>query len=78
MEEVKKLLEKRTIEVDIRDIFAADHEMLPPADCVGKIAAEIIFACPPGYPVLIYGERITEEHLPFLVKKDLIEVVKET
>ena len=75
MQEVKNLLEKRQIIADIRDIFAAKTEMLPPSQCVGRISADVIFACPPGYPILIYGEKVTENHLPFLVKKEKIEVI---
>src|ERR1700761_5336046 len=73
MEEVKNLLEKREIIVDIRDIFAAKTEKLSPQQCLGRISAELVAACPPGYPVLIYGEKVTEAHLPFLVKCETIE-----
>lgn len=77
MQDIKNLLEKRQITTDIRDIFAAETEKIAPQESVGRISADIIFACPPGYPILIYGEKVTEEHLPFLIDKPLIEVVKE-
>ena len=36
---------------------------LPPAECVGRVAAEYVWAYPPGIPLLIPGERITEAFL---------------
>ena len=43
---------------------------------VGRISAEVIAECPPGIAVLLPGELITEEHLPYLVDYDTIEVIK--
>lgn len=47
---------------------AADTEQMPHMECsfqeaAGKIAAEYVFAYPPGIPLLVPGERITEEIL---------------
>ncbi len=39
---------------------------MPLEKCVGKISAEVYYSCPPGYPLLIYGEVISEEHIKFL------------
>jgi len=36
---------------------------LPPRDCVGRVAAEYVWAYPPGVPLLIPGERINEAFL---------------
>ena len=33
-------------------------------------------ACPPGISILLPGELITEEHLPYLTDYDVIEVLK--
>lgn len=35
--------------------------ILPPSECVGRVAAEYVWAYPPGIPLLIPGERITKE-----------------
>lgn len=47
---------------------AADTEQMPCMECffkeaAGKIAAEYVFAYPPGVPLLVPGERITKEIL---------------
>lgn len=41
-----------------RDAFFADHERVPAADAVGRIAAESAVPYPPGVPALAPGERI--------------------
>ena len=44
--------------VGIRDVMAAETEVLPVENCIGRISAEVKYCCPPGYPILIYGELI--------------------
>ena len=41
-----------------RDAFFADHDRVPAADAVGRIAAETAVPYPPGVPALAPGERI--------------------
>ena len=41
-----------------RDAFFADHERVPAAEAVGRIAAETAAPYPPGVPELAPGERI--------------------
>jgi lysine decarboxylase len=41
-----------------RDAFFADHERVPAAQAVGRIAAETAVPYPPGVPALAPGERI--------------------
>lgn len=41
-------------------------EEVPERACAGRIAAEYVFPYPPGIPVLVPGERITEEALAVL------------
>ncbi|MCQ2408254.1 MAG: amino acid decarboxylase [Oscillospiraceae bacterium] len=40
-------------------VFYCDTEILPTAQCIGRICAEFAVACPPAVPVVICGERIT-------------------
>ena len=35
-----------------------------------------VLACPPGISILLPGELITEEHLPYLNDYETLEVVK--
>jgi lysine decarboxylase len=49
-----------------RDAFFADHERVPAAEAVGRIAAESVVPYPPGIPALAPGERIRAEVLAAL------------
>jgi arginine/lysine/ornithine decarboxylase len=33
---------------------------------VGRVSAQTVVSCPPGVPVVIPGEVIQPEHLPYL------------
>ena len=44
-----------------RDAFFADHERVPAAEAIGRIAAESACPYPPGIPALAPGERIRAE-----------------
>ena len=64
------------IKMTLREAFYSHKEVIPKEHAVGRIAAEVIAECPPGIAVLLPGELITEEHLPYLVDYDTIEVIK--
>jgi arginine decarboxylase len=49
-----------------REAFFAQGQSLAKADVVGKISCQVVAACPPGIPILMPGEIITEDHLPYL------------
>ena len=49
-----------------REAFFAGSERILSAEALGRVAKEAIVRCPPGIPVLLPGERITEQHLPYL------------
>jgi len=71
----KKILLNRRFKVDVRDVLAADSELLPASECVGKISAEIRYKCPPGFPVLVYGEEILQEHVQLFGSQEKIKVM---
>ncbi len=50
-----------------RDAYFARHTKVPTAEAVGRIAAEMITPYPPGIPVALPGERLTEPVLRYLV-----------
>ncbi|MGD1712479.1 aminotransferase class I/II-fold pyridoxal phosphate-dependent enzyme [Dapis sp. BLCC M172] len=52
-----------SIPVSPRDAFFAHKNCLPIEESLGHISAELICPYPPGIPVLIPGEIITEKHL---------------
>lgn len=49
-----------------RDAFFADHERVPAAEAIGRIAAETAAPYPPGIPALAPGERINGDMLAAL------------
>ncbi len=59
-----------------RKAYISDKEKVFPGESVGRVSAEVIAICPPGIPVLVPGEKINEEHLPFLAKFHSIQVMK--
>ncbi|RSK26877.1 aminotransferase class I/II-fold pyridoxal phosphate-dependent enzyme [Bacillus sp. HMF5848] len=49
-----------------RDAFYAETEVVPYEDSAGRIIAEFIMVYPPGIPIFIPGEIITEENLKYI------------
>jgi len=49
-----------------RDAFFADHETVPVARAVGRVCAEVVAPYPPGVPVLVPGEVVTDSALAVL------------
>lgn len=64
------------IKMSLRDAYYADKEVIKKEDAIGRISAEVIAECPPGISILLPGELITEEHLPYLNDYKTLEVVK--
>ena len=64
------------IEMSLREAFFSEKETVPKDLAIGRISAEVIAECPPGIAILLPGELITEEHLPYLTDYDFIEVIK--
>ncbi|OCA87031.1 aminotransferase class I/II-fold pyridoxal phosphate-dependent enzyme [Pseudobacillus wudalianchiensis] len=51
-----------------RDAFYADTEVVPFEESAGRIIAEFVMVYPPGIPIFIPGEIITEENLLYIQK----------
>lgn len=51
-----------------RDAFYSETEVVPFTESAGKISAEFIMVYPPGIPIFIPGEIITEENLTYIQK----------
>lgn len=64
------------IKMNLRDAFYSEKEIVPKTEAIGRISGEIIAECPPGISILVPGELITEEHLPYLEGYESIEVLK--
>ena len=52
------------------------QETVKKEDAIGRISAEVVAECPPGISILLPGELITDEHLPYLNDYETLEVVK--
>jgi arginine decarboxylase len=74
----KHQVKKETINVHIpdipvlavtpRDAFYSDTEVIPFSESAGRIIAEFIMVYPPGIPIFIPGEIITEENLNYITE----------
>ena len=64
------------IQMSLREAFYSPKETIPKSQAIGRISAEVIAECPPGIAILLPGELITEEHLPYLTDYEFIEVIK--
>lgn len=66
------------IVMSMQEAFYAEKETISKLNSVGRISAEVIAECPPGIAILLPGELITKEHLPYLGDYECIEVVLST
>ena len=64
------------IKMSLRDAYYAEKEIITKENAIGRISAELVAECPPGISILLPGELITEEHLPYLNDYKTLEVVK--
>ncbi|MDF2668468.1 MAG: arginine/lysine/ornithine decarboxylase [Paenibacillus sp.] len=55
-----------------RDAFYGDTETIPFKQSAGRIIAEFIYVYPPGIPILLPGEVISQVHIDYIV--DHVEV----
>jgi hypothetical protein len=61
---------------DILEVNAADSEEIPAIEAQGRISAEIKYRCPPGFPILVYGEDILAEHIELFGTSKKLKVMK--
>ena len=63
--------------MNLREAYFAPKEYVKKEDAIGRISSEVVALCPPGISVLLPGEIIKKEHLPYLFSYEKIEVIKE-
>jgi arginine decarboxylase len=51
-----------------RDAFYADTEVVPLKESVGRIIAEFIMVYPPGIPILLPGEVVSQENIDYIME----------
>ena len=64
------------IVMSLREAFYSEKETVLKNEAIGRISAEVVAECPPGISILLPGELITEEHLPYLKDYETLDVVK--
>ena len=64
------------IKKNLREAYFSEKEIIPKSEAVGRLSGEVVAECPPGISILLPGELITEEHLPYLTDYETIEVIK--
>lgn len=65
------------IVMNLREAYFSPKEYVNKEDAIGRISSEVIALCPPGISILLPGEIIKEEHLPYLFNYEKLEVIKE-
>lgn len=59
-----------------RKAYIGEKERVSVEESIDRVSAEVVAICPPGVTVLVPGEKVTEDHLPFLTKIHSIQVMK--
>ncbi len=71
-EMVVKIPEIPHLSLTPRDAFYAETEIVPFKESAGRIIAEFIYVYPPGIPILLPGEVISQQNIDYIV--DHVEV----
>lgn len=69
---VVKIPEIPQLSLSPRDAFYAETEVVPFKESAGRIIAEFIYVYPPGIPILLPGEVISQPNIDYIV--DHVEV----
>ncbi len=65
------------IKKNLREAYFSPKEIVSKENALGKLSGEVVAECPPGISILLPGELITEQHLPYLTDYEKIEIIKE-
>jgi arginine decarboxylase len=72
LEVVVKIPEIPHLALTPRDAFYGETELVPFKESAGRIIAEFIYVYPPGIPILLPGEIISQENIDYII--DHLEV----
>lgn len=59
-----------------REAYFSKKVRVKKEDSIGRVSAEVIALCPPGISVLLPGEIISKEHMPYLSEYSEIDVIE--
>jgi len=65
---VVKIPEVPQLSLTPRDAFYAETEVVPFKESAGRIMAEFIYVYPPGIPILLPGEVISQKNIDYIVE----------
>lgn len=67
-EVIVKVPEIPHLSLSPRDAFYAETEVVPFAESANRIIAEFIFVYPPGIPILLPGEVISQDNIDYIIE----------
>lgn len=65
---IVKIPEIPQLSLSPRDAFYGDTEVIPFKESAGRIIAEFIYVYPPGIPILLPGEVISQKNINYIVE----------
>lgn len=65
---VVKIPEIPQLSLTPRDAFYAETEVIPFKESAGRIMAEFIYVYPPGIPILLPGEVISQNNIDYIIE----------
>ncbi len=65
---IVKIPEIPHLSLSPREAFYADTEVIPFTESAGRIIAEFIYVYPPGIPILLPGEVISQENINYIME----------
>ena len=65
------------IKKNLREAYFSEKEIIQKSKAVGRLSGEVVAECPPGISILLPGELITQDHMPYLTDYEYIEVLKD-
>jgi lysine decarboxylase len=60
----------KTTDISPREAFFKELQYIPLVEAKGKISAEIVTVYPPGIPLLVPGEEVTQDVIQYIVEMD--------
>lgn len=55
------------LEIGYKELKGYNKKVVPIKEAVGKVAAEMVIPYPPGVPMLVIGEKVTDVHIEMLI-----------
>jgi hypothetical protein len=60
--------------LSVRNAIMSDSEIISVASSLGRICASPLVSCPPAIPIVVSGEKITQQSIALLLKYGITEI----